>query len=527
MQVLFSFVGNRDPFVDGERDLGPVLSLLEEREFHRIYLFCTGDAYFERARMVEQEAAERFGVRGIQFVDVELESVIDYEEIFSKLKARVESILEKIDHRSPEISVLLDPGTPQMQTTWFLLVRSGVLDARLLQGVPPRFAAGVYRVKEVDLDGSTLPVFSFSPDAAASPPQPQAPEEAAGPVERSADGAGPRVLFQPAVREQDRWITSSGVELIGSSPAFAHALEYAGQVARYDLSVLIQGATGTGKGLVARYIHDRSPRHGGPFQSINCSAVPPSLAESEFFGAEKGAFTGADARRPGKLRAAAGGTVFLDEIGDLALDLQPKLLEVLEEQRVSPVGADHSEPLDVRVLAATNRDLEAMVDEGTFRMDLYQRLRQVELRLPSLRERTEDIPLLVRRFVDEWNAQYHEEKGLSEETLGYFARYPWPGNVRDLRNAVLSMCAAGRSRAIGPELMPVAMLKYFKREQARPELPVTIPEDGIDLKALLHRIEREYYEKAMEMADGNQARAADLLGVNPPAFRKAWRERFS
>lgn len=518
MQVLFSFVGNRDPFVDGESDLGPVLSLLEEREFHRIYLFCTGDAYFERARMVEQEAAERFGVQGIQFVDVELDSVIDYEEIFSKLRERVDSILEKIDHRRPEISVLLDPGTPQMQTSWFLLVRSGALDARLLQGVPRRFAGGVYRVKEVDLDRSALPVFSYAPEIAESAPPYDEPPTAS---------SGPRILFQPARKEATRWTTSSGVELIGSSPAFVGALEYAGQVARYELSVLIQGATGTGKGLVARYIHDRSPRHGGPFQSINCSAVPPSLAESEFFGSEKGAYTGADARRPGKLRAAAGGTVFLDEIGDLPLDLQPKLLEVLEEQRVSPVGADHSEPLDVRVLAATNRDLEAMVDDGTFRMDLYQRLRQVELRLPPLRERTEDIPLLVRRFVDEWNATYHEEKGLSEETLEYFARYSWPGNVRDLRNAVVSMCAAGRSRAIGPELMPVAMLKYFKREQARPELPVTIPEDGIDLRALLHRIEREYYEKAMEMADGNQARAAELLGVNPPAFRKAWRERFS
>ncbi len=493
--ILFTFVGNRDPYVEDSSEYGPILSLLDKREFNRVYLFCTGSEYMERARAVEEIKKETDPNVVFKYVTLDLKSPVDYEEIYSKLRATVDRVMASIIHEKPEISILLDPGTPQMQTVWFLLVRGGYLNARLLQGVPPRFAGGAYMVREVVLDESVMPEL--------------------------------KVSFEGKGDEIKSWFVSETEKrIVGEAKVFKDVLERARSFARYDISILLQGETGSGKGLFARFIHDESKRAAGPFVIVDCAAISENLIESELFGHRKGAFTGAESDRLGKFRAANGGTIFLDEVGELPLSLQPKLLRVLEEKKFHPLGSDEEVSVDVRILAATNRNLEELVEEGRFRRDLFERLNQVSLSIPPLRERREDIPLLVKTFVAEWNRKYGENKGLSEEAMNYLVDYPWPGNVRELYNVVTAMCASGRSSSIGSEFLPQKILSYFKTPRSISTLKIDIPDEGLNLKALLYQIERDFYEAALKKAGGNRERAATLLGINPPAFRKALRERF-
>ncbi len=494
-KFLFSIVGNRDPYVENSDEYGPILSLLEKRDFNRVYLFCTGAEYIERARSVEEIKKESDPSVIFKYITLDLVSPVDYQEIYSKLRAAVDRIMESIGHEKPEISILLDPGTPQMQTVWFLLVRGGYLNAKLLQGVPPKFAGGAYMVREVVLNEDMMPEI--------------------------------KIFFEGKGDEVKSWFVSETErKIVGDSPVFKEVLDKALNFARYDISILLQGETGSGKGLLARLIHERSKRASRPFVIVDCAAVSSALIESELFGHKKGAFTGAESERLGKFRAADGGTIFLDEIGELPLDLQPKLLRVLEEKKFHPLGSDKEVTVDVRVIAATNKNLEKLVEEGRFRRDLFERLNQVTLTIPPLRERKEDIPLLIKAFVDEWNRKYGENKGLSERTIEYLVDYPWPGNVRELYNVVTALCASGHSAEIGPKLLPQKILSYFEEPRSVSTLKVEIPEDGLNLKAFLYQVEKDFYEAALRKAGGNKERAAALLGLNPPAFRKALRERF-
>ena len=519
-EILLSFVGNRDPYVDGsgaqaaaggtEPELGPVLSLLQAREFTRVVLFCTGSSYVERARMVQETVeAESAGIK-FNFVSIDLESPIDYEEIYRELRRSVDLLLSSIEHLPHRLSILLDPGTPQMQTAWFLLVASGYVTADLLQGVPPRFAGGAYKVRTVDMSRDIFPGLTIG--VREGPP---------GDIKPGPHPAGSADFEDP----EGHWIRSSTPQIIGSSPAFQAVMDQALKVAPYDISVVVRGETGTGKEVVARLIHDSSRRAGKPFVAVNCAAINPNLAESEFFGHEKGAFTGADRNRLGQFRAADGGTVFLDEIGDLPLEIQAKLLRVLEDNTLVPVGGDTSVSVDVRIIAATNRDLDALVAQATFRRDLYERLAQVTVSIPPLRDRSEDIPLLLHHFIEKWNRKYDESKGFGEEAFSFLMEYPWPGNVRELQNTVSATCAMGRSSAIGPELLPAAVLRHFNRDRSIAGVPSEIPEDGMDIKAVFHNLEKSYYEEAIKRAGGNAEQAARLLGLNGAAFRKAARER--
>ncbi len=493
--VLFTFVGNRDPYVENSDEYGPILSLLDKREFQRVYLFCTGPEYMERARSVEEIGKEINPHTNFKYVSLSLSSPVDYQEIYSKLRATVDNIMESIFHEKPDISVLLDPGTPQMQTVWFLMVKGGYLNARLLQGVPPKFAGGAYKVREIVLDESIMPDIRVS-------------------LKREKEGG------------ESWFISETEKRIVGESPVFKETLSKARNLARYDVSILLQGETGSGKGLFARFIHEVSDRAGKPFVIVDCAAISENLVESELFGHKKGAFTGAEFERLGKFRAADGGTIFLDEIGEIPLSLQPKLLRVLEEKRFHPVGSDSEVVVDVRVVAATNKNLEKLVEEGSFRRDLFERLNQVTLVIPPLRDRKEDIPLLIEAFVAEWNSRYGENKGLSEETVKYLMDYPWPGNVRELYNTVTALCASGMSSKIGPEFLPQKILTYFNNSKAISSVKIDIPSEGLNLKALLYQIEKEFYEEALRKTNGNRERAAALLGINPPAFRKALRERF-
>ena len=226
-------------------------------------------------------------------------------------------------------------------------------------------------------------------------------------------------------------------EIVGSSPALQRVLSQVSKVAHTDATVLILGETGTGKELVARALHKRSRRAGGAFIRVNCAAIPPSLIASELFGHEKGAFTGALQRRLGRFEAADGGTIFLDEIGELPAESQVALLRVLQEREIERVGSSHPIPVDVRVLAASNRDLEAAVEGGTFREDLYYRLNVFPIRMPPLRERVEDIPILAEYLVDRYAKQVGKTiRNIEKHTLQLLQSYDWPGNVRELQNVI-------------------------------------------------------------------------------------------
>jgi two-component system, NtrC family, response regulator GlrR len=292
-------------------------------------------------------------------------------------------------------------------------------------------------------------------------------------------------------------------ELIGGSPAMRAAFAQLEKGADSDLTILLTGETGTGKELAARGIHERSGRRRAPFVVIDCGAIPRGLIESELFGHERGAFTGADQLRKGAFERAAGGTVFLDEIGELDLDLQPKLLRVLERREVTRVGGAHPIPLDVRVVAATNRNLYASVNSGRFRGDLFYRLSVLEVRMPALRERVEDVPMLVGHFVAAMQAEAIEEAApLADQAfLADLMRHGWRGNVRELRNFVQRFLAGQRpERAIGGW-------------EAPPAIDVDQPLASVR-QTWIRYAERRYVIELLERHGQNVTTAARAAGVN-------------
>jgi len=306
-------------------------------------------------------------------------------------------------------------------------------------------------------------------------------------------------------------------EVVGRSPAMRAVLDLVARIAPTRTTVLITGESGTGKERIARAIHQGSDRREAPFLVVNCGALPEALMESELFGHEKGAFTGAAGRHLGLFREADGGTVLLDEVGELPLALQVKLLRVLQERRVRPVGATQELPVDVRVLAATNRDVEAAVAAGTLRQDLYYRLNVIRIELPPLRDRREDIPLLAERFVRRFAQEMDKDVvGFTPDAARALTGYSYPGNVRELENIVERAVALAGARAIGlgdlpPELAGAA--------GAPSSSILELPPEGCDLDAVLHEVERRLLVSALDRSGGVRTAAARLLGVSFRSLR--------
>ena len=294
---------------------------------------------------------------------------------------------------------------------------------------------------------------------------------------------------------------------IGDSPELQAVLRAARMAAATDVAVLIQGESGTGKELLAQAIHRESRRSTRPLVTINCAALPGELVESELFGHRKGSFTGAGTSHSGRVRAADGGTLFLDEIGELPLAAQGKLLRFLDSGEVQPVGDTRTTRADVRIVAATNRDLRALVDEGGFRADLYYRLNVVPFTLPPLRERTGDLPLLVAAFTEGFAARHgRRAPQLTADSLAALRRHDWPGNLRELRNLCERLCVLQAGAAIRPDDLPP---EIRGREAPAANLGLGLPEAGLSLVSL----ERDMIRMALEKTGGNRSRAARLLGL--------------
>jgi len=304
-------------------------------------------------------------------------------------------------------------------------------------------------------------------------------------------------------------------QIVGDSPAMREIVTLVRKLAASRANnVLLLGESGVGKGLIARALHDASDRHAKPFLTITCSAIPETLLESELFGHERGAFTDAKSAKPGLLEVADGGTVFLDEIGDMPLALQAKLLQVLEEKTFKRLGGVSDIAVDIRVVAATNADLDRAVRENRFRTDLFYRLNTFPIRIPPLRERAEDIPALVRFLIDKFNRDFNKQvTGIQEAAAEALKRHPWPGNVRELRNAV------ERAMILGQGPMLTAKDFAFSLEapegRARSGHLLELPAEGLDIEAL----ERDLVRQALERSGGNQSRAAQLLGMTRDQIR--------
>ena len=318
----------------------------------------------------------------------------------------------------------------------------------------------------------------------------------------------------------EQWRARHAPGFIGNHEKLLACFDIIDRVADTDCSVLLTGESGTGKELAARAVHNSSPRRSRPFVPVNCGAIPENLIESELFGHARGSFTGATNARTGKFLSADGGTIFLDEIGELPLSMQAKLLRVLQEREITPVGADRSLSVDVRVVAATNRDLDQMVAEGKFREDLLYRINVIVVELPSLRERPTDIPELVHHFIRKCNERRGRNvSGIEPDAMDALCELPWPGNVRQLENTLERMVILRATDELQYEDIPeklrtVAPKRALAQTREAPIDQPELPGDGIDLRDAVERFENALIKQALERSGWNKNRAATLLQLN-------------
>ncbi len=345
-----------------------------------------------------------------------------------------------------------------------------------------------------------------------------------------------RLMHVPAVLAESEPVDDRADAIVGRCEAMQEVYKAIGRAAPQEVTVLVTGESGTGKELVARALYQHSRRSAGPFLAINCAAIPEHLLESELFGHEKGAFTGAEQRRIGKFEQCSGGTIFLDEVADMAPLTQAKMLRLLQEQRFERVGSNETIQTNVRVLAASNQDLEALVARGKFRQDLFYRLSVFTLRLPPLRERGDDLALLIQHYLHRFNRELGREvRGLAPETLALFRRYPWPGNVRELQSVLKQSLLRAAGSLLTPDFLPAylrdggpapgeargpadeAPLAPFIEEQLRAGTE--------DLYAeTLRRMERTLLTRVLQHTQGNQLQAARILGITRGSLRTKLRE---
>lgn len=489
MDILLTFTGFHDPYfkglVDQEEQPGPILSLLTARSFEKIFILST-----PQTRRITAETKDAISRRHpgseVHVLDIELADPTSYPEIFKGIRTHFQRIIE--DLPGARFFVAVASGTPHMHACWVLLAASGEIPARILHVRPPRFVTKDRPlVSEIDLSAGAFPSVRF-PD--------QLPEDFENHIDID------------AVRTQ--------LGIVGDHPAMHRALEMGAMLAPSQAPVLILGETGTGKELFARYVHLLSGRPREAFVAVNCAAIPEDLVESLLFGHKKGAFTGAISDQVGKFDAADQGTLFLDELGELPPAAQAKLLRVLQDGLVEPIGHTKAHKVDVRIVGATHRDLRKLVRQGKFREDLYYRLNVGEIKLPPLRERRTDIPKLALHILDRLNGSLRQSKRLSTEALSRLQNHHWAGNVRDLENAIERSARLCRHEVLDTEdLLITEPITYADPLDALP-----YPYEGFSLEDFLGKARKQMMLRALEAAKGNQSQAARLLGITPQAVHK-------
>ncbi len=523
--LLFAFVDPKDPFtsseVAGEEQPGPILSILCARRFDHLFLFHTPHTV-TNAGLTCAEVAKRHPACHVHVHDLPVSDPKDYSALMGRLARQVRDIVR--ESRNADNYVCASSGTAEMRAAWFLLTAVGVLPAKLLQvGSPASPLFGSANVKEVDVDQGTwadlrdlimpLDYFAKSPDA-------DMMWRIGGPTRRvdveaclaAATGAvqvpvEPRPELEDALKE---------LEIFVGSAVLRQAAEKAAIAAGCDAPVLLLGETGTGKELFARLIHRLSSRNSRDLIPVNCAAIPKELAESYLFGHLRGAFTGAAKDHRGVFEHADGSTLFLDEIGELTLDVQAKLLRVLQDGELKRLGTNSTRKVDVRVIAATNRNLQAEVTSGRFREDLYYRLEVLQIQLPALRDRRAEISELAVTLLKQMNQRRPRPKQLSKDALRRLEQHSWPGNVRELSNVIQRSVLYAPADVIGPD----DLIIIDKGAGADPFAGLPDPEAGFSLEDYLKQVRKQLILRALAKTNNNHSAAAELLGLSKQAVSK-------
>ncbi|APR87899.1 Response regulator of zinc sigma-54-dependent two-component system [Minicystis rosea] len=465
-------------------DRGPVLRLLDQDESRYdaawILTVPAGEKPAERLARSMGEQVAKVEVRAL-----EIDDPSDYKQLFQAMRPLVAAARRAFADEGWSIDVLLSAGTPQAQTIWVVLVQAGLLSARMLQVIPAVFVGKSHprAIREVRLDIEGFPeIRALRAEVARL--------RAAVQVERSI--------------------------LVGESEPMRRLRSLVARVAATDVPVLVLGETGTGKELVARALHEGSTRKKGPFVAENCGVFAEGVVASELFGHEAGAFTGASARRRGVFEQAHGGTLLLDEVGELAPRVQASLLRVLQEGALRRVGGESRVPVDVRVVAATHRDVAAMVDEGSFREDLYYRLRGATVEVPPLRARAGDVEILIDAFLEEATARRPSKKlTVTREAQKALSSYPWPGNVRELRAEVQRWVVFCDERVDLSDLAP-----EIRTPGGRTKAATTRRSAAQTLAEAVEAAERAAIGSAMATVKGNRSQAARALGIDRNTLKR-------
>ncbi len=502
MNTLISFIGDQDPYhkdrssgeykkdANGSFIKGPILSLLDvRRDFEKTVLFYTENEKKRKDADFLENALKSLSNINVVTVPLLVPDPKDHAEILKALRHKLQTIY---DEGKENYYMFVTPGTPAMHACLLLLAASNEFPAKILDKREERYKDQPL-IKEIDPDirefPRILPPYSTLEEAI------------------------------PEITEEEIRGAIGKIGIIGDDKSIKSALAIAAKAASTDDPVLILGETGTGKELFARFIHEIGKRSANPLHSINCSAFTETLLESELFGHVKGAFTGAIRGKKGIFEVATGSTLFLDEIGDMSLTMQAKLLRTLGSKTIQPVGGEKSITVDVRIISATNKDLAQAIKEKIFREDLYYRVNTMIIKLPSLRERADDIPKLALNFIDSINRERETKKRLTQDTLSKLKSYYWRGNIRELKNIIKRASLLAPDEDILPSYVDMA----FSQEGAYAEEGQSLPDihEGFSLDKYLDEQEKLLSLRALQLAENNQSKAASILGLaSPSAFGK-------
>jgi len=490
MDTLLTFTGFQDPYtislVDKEEQPGPILSLVGEKSFDKIILFSTPRT--DKNTYATKEALEVSHKNlDIEVRDIALQDPTDYFAILKELRVNVQKICDDTPQANFFISVT--SGTPQMHACWILLAACGEIPAYILNVRPSQFVSkDLPLITEVDLTSKDFPTVRSKVTE----------------IE----------ILENNIPDIETAITQLGI--VGDHPLMRKALEMGAALAPSEAPIFLLGETGTGKELFATFVHRLSGSSRDHFVPLNCAAIPKDLVESILFGHKRGAFTGAISEHTGKFDQADSGTLFLDEIGELPVSTQAKLLRVLEDGLVEPLGGKSPHKVNVRIIAATNKDLGRAISDGQFRQDLYYRLNVGEIRIPPLRERRSDIPKIALHILDKVNRSLRKPKRLSTAALRRLQNHSWPGNVRDLENVIERSARLLRQEVLDEDdLMISEPVSYADPLAALPE-----PSKNFSLEQYITSARKQLVLRAIELSSGNKSEASRLLGITPQAIHK-------
>jgi len=475
MKILLTFIGNNDCYTN-EGKYGAILSILEKEKYDKVYLLYSTESYLKAASDILVYCEKKYSNTTISYTPALVHNPTDYNTVYPEMYRVIKQI--KAENPVAEYTISITSGTPTMHACWIFLREGGVIDARLIQVS----REGI--IDEICLELDDFPKIN--------------------------DVDNIKVVLTKVSRENKKLKEELHVykdNIVGNSDIIKELKKQIQKIAPTDLSILITGKSGTGKELFAEAIHTNSKRKDKPFIRINCGAISPNLFESEFFGHKKGAFTSANEDKKGKFYEANGGTIFLDEIGDLPLDMQVKLLRVLENGTFTPVGDNNEIKVNVRIISATNKDLEELIDEKLFREDLFYRIAKDQITLPILKSRGNDLLLIADFFISNLNKSCNQTKTLDLDAKEALMGHDWAGNIRELKNVI------DRAYAYSDDIITSVDLKLTKRK--RNYIEIFIPDQGIDLD---NEIIPQYYIEALKKSNGIKKHAAELLRIEEKTF---------